>query len=171
MKININYLNSRPYHVLIIGYLIFIFIVIIFSADIFGPVRAFTNKSESMNPAIDRGSITVVRSFNVYEVGDAVSYYDQVEDGEEIITHRITGIGGNVYTTKGDANEVADRELVKERLIIGKVILVIPYLGHVITFAKGLVGMWLTIILPAMFIVGSELIRIMMVLDQSKEIE
>lgn len=166
-KIN-KYLNSRFYRCLVTGYVIFIVIVIIFSVDIFSPFHSFTNKSDSMNPAIDRGSITIVKSFASYQIGDAIAYYAQIDGQEEIITHRIMDIGGNVYTTKGDANEVADRELVKPRLVIGKVVAIIPYLGHFIRFAKSLVGNWLLIILPAFVIIASEIARIIMELERSE---
>lgn len=166
-KIN-KYLNSRFYRCLVTGYVIFIVIVIIFSVDIFSPFHSFTNKSDSMNPVIDRGSITIVKSFASYQIGDAIAYYAQIDGQEEIITHRIMDIGGNVYTTKGDANEVADRELVKPRLVIGKVVAVIPYLGHFIRFAKSLVGNWLLIILPAFVIIASEIARIIMELERNE---
>ncbi|MFA5886793.1 MAG: signal peptidase I [Patescibacteria group bacterium] len=165
------YLDSRFYRILVGAYIVFIFIIIIFSVDIFSPFHSFTNKSDSMNPLIDRGSLTIVKSFSKYEIGEAIAYYAQIDGQEEIITHRITGIGGNVYTTKGDANEVADRELVKPRLVIGRVIFIIPYLGYLITFAKSLVGTWLSIIIPAIFIIAFELIRIIRELartDQEK---
>jgi len=167
-KIN-RYLDSPTYRCLLGVYLVFIIIVIIFSVDIFSPYHSFTNKSDSMNPAIDRGSITIVKSFSNYQVGDAIAYYAQIDGQEEIITHRITGIGGNVYTTKGDANEVADRELVKPRLVIGKVIYTIPYLGYLITFSKKLFGTWLLIIFPALMIVASELTRIILELVQIEQ--
>jgi signal peptidase len=148
------------YHVIVTGYLLFIALVIIFSIDIFSPLHSFTNKSDSMNPVIDRGSITIVKEYPKYEIGDAISYYSKIDGEEEIITHRVVDIGGNVYTTKGDNNAVADRELVRPRLVIGKVIRVIPCVGHVITFAKSLAGTWLLIIFPAIIIISSELIRI-----------
>lgn len=154
------YLDSRLYKIFVVFYLIFVSAVVGFSADIFGSFRSFTNESNSMNPAIDKGSITIVKSFLQYEIGDAVAYYAKIDGRERIITHRITGIGGNVYITKGDANAVADRELVKHRLIIGKVIFVIPYAGYAITFAKSLPGTWMCIIVPAFIIVASELARI-----------
>lgn len=166
-KIN-RYLDSRFYRCLVTGYVIFIVIVIIFSVDIFSPFHSFTNKSDSMNPVIDRGSITIVKSFASYQIGDAIAYYAQIGGQEEIITHRIMDIGGNVYTTKGDANEVADRELVKPRLVIGKVVAIIPYLGHFIRFAKSLVGNWLLIILPAFIIIASEIARIIMELERNE---
>ena len=154
------YLNSRFYRSFVIVYIVFISIVIIFSINIFSSFRSFTNKSDSMNPVINRGNITIVKSFPQYEIGQVIAYYSQIDGQEEIVTHRIEDIGGNVYTTKGDANEVADRELVKPRLVIGKVIYIIPWLGYLITFVKSLVGTWLCIIIPALLIIGSELIRI-----------
>jgi len=164
-KIN-KYLNSRFYRYFVASYLVLISVVIIFSIDIFSPFHSFTNKSDSMNPEINRGSITIVKSFVNYQVGEAIAYYAQIDGREEIITHRIMGIGGNVYTTKGDANEVVDRELVKPRLVIGKVIVIIPYLGYLITFVKSLLGNWLLIIFPAALIIASELIRIILELQR-----
>lgn len=165
------YLDSRFYRIFVVVYVIAIFIVIVFSADIFGSYHSFTNISDSMNPIIDRGSITIVKSFPDYKIGDAIAYYSSYEGREEIVTHRVMGIGGNVYTTKGDANAVADRELIKPRLIIGKVVYVISYLGYAIAFAKSLIGTWLCIIIPAFIIVGSELIRIILELTNAEKKE
>lgn len=162
------FIESKIRRVLVIFYLIFISIIILFSADIFSPWRSFTNKSDSMNPAINRGSITIVKSFLSYKIGDAIAYYAYINDQEEIVTHRVMDIGGNVYTTKGDANDVADRELVKPRLVIGKVVFIIPYLGYIITFVKSLVGTWLCIIIPALIIIGTELLKIHQVLKNIK---
>lgn len=162
LKLIKRHLSSRFYQIFCVVYLVFVLIVIIFSVDIFSPYHSFTNKSDSMNPAIDRGSITIVQSFPEYQVGDAIAYYANIDGQIEIITHRIMAIGGNVYTTKGDANEVADRELVKPRLVIGKVVYTIPYLGYLITFSKKLFGTWLLIISPAILIVASELTRIIL---------
>lgn len=159
------YLSSRFYHCLVWVYLIFISVVIIFSVDIFSPFHSFTNISDSMNPVIDRGSLTIVKRSTSYKVGEAIAYHALLDGREEIVTHRIMDIGGNVYTTKGDANAVADRELVKPRLIIGKVTYIIPYLGYLITFTKSLLGNLLLIILPAALIIGSELTRIILTLE------
>jgi len=164
-----NFLSSKFYLVFKIAYIIFISIIVIFSVDIFSPYHSFTNISDSMNPSIDKGSITIVKKVSRYEVGDAIAYYDNSLGVEEIITHRITGIGGNVYTTKGDANEVADRELVKPRLVIGKVIFIIPVLGHIITFSKSLLGNILCIVGPAALISFFETMNIIIYLEQRKK--
>lgn len=164
--INFNaYLDSRFYKLLVATYIVEVLVIIVFSIDIFSPYHSYTNKSDSMIPAINQGSQTIVKSLPRYFVGDAIAYHANIDGLAEIVTHRIVDIGGNVYTTKGDNNAVADRELVKPRLIVGKVIFIIPYLGHLITFAKSLIGTWLLIIIPAMIIAGSEFIRII------KEIE
>ena len=154
------FIDSRVYHLLIGIYLFFILILIVFSAHLFSPFRSFTNSSNSMSPAIDTGSVTVVKKFDNYRVGDPIAYYSQTDGKEEIVTHRVTDIGGNVYLTKGDANQLADREIVRPRLVIGKVVSIIPYLGYLISFAKSAFGTWLTIILPALIIISIELVKI-----------
>jgi signal peptidase len=103
----------------------------------------------------------VVKKSPEYNVGDIISYYAKINGKEEIVTHRIFRIGGNVYLTKGDANQALDEEKIVPRLIIGKVVLVIPYLGYLIGFAKTKIGLWLLIVLPALFIILSEVIMIL----------
>lgn len=157
--------ESRLYQILIIIYILFIFIVTLFSANIFKNIRSFTNISNSMSPSINTGSITIVKKFNSYELGDVIAY--QIKN--EIITHRIMSVGGNVYTTKGDANQVADREIVLPRLIIGKVVLIIPYLGYLITFTKSQPGTGILIVFPAIIIILIELFKIYRVSKKIKK--
>lgn len=153
------------YYVFVSAYLVFTLVVTFFSLHLFGDFYSFTNKSGSMNPGINTGSITIVRKMNTYGVGDAISYYAKINDKEDIITHRIIRIGGNVYVTKGDANPGIDTPIVLPRLIIGKVVLIIPYLGYIVSFAKSAFGWWLTIVIPATFIIFMELYRIVKVLS------
>lgn len=164
----LKFLESRKYYTLVGCYLIYILVVVLFSANWFDYVRSFTNISDSMSPAIDTGSVTVVQKFPTYNVGDAIAYYSESDGAEEIVTHRIMSIGGNVYTTKGDANQVADREIVRPRLVIGRVVWIVPYLGYLIRFAKSVPGTWLTIILPAALLIGAELLKIFWALRAKK---
>lgn len=151
--------ESLLYKIFIITYLSFVFIIVLFSAPLFRNLHSFTNISNSMNPAINTGCISIVQKDDSYQIGDIIAY--RIKDNDpEIITHRIMGIGGNVYTTKGDANQVYDREIVLPRLVIGKVILIIPYLGSLITFTKSPTGTLILIILPASYIILVELIKI-----------
>ncbi len=113
-----------------------------------------------MNPTINTGSLLVVKKSYEYDVGNIISYYAKINGKEEIVTHRIFRIGGNIYLTKGDANQAIDEQKVIPRLIIGKVILIIPYLGYPIGFAKTPVGTWLLIIFPAILIIFTEILVI-----------
>jgi signal peptidase I len=149
-------INKTFYKIFIALYLIYIGGIIIFSNN-FGVINSYTNISYSMAPLINLGSVVIVRSQESYQIGDVISYYAQINNELVIVTHRITEVSGNVYVTKGDANSLEDRELVRPRLIIGKVINIIPELGYVFHFAKSPLGKSLTIIAPAMVIIGIEL--------------
>lgn len=151
---------SKKYYLFVVIYVAITFIIGIFSLNFFDQIRSFTNKSNSMNPIINTGSIVVVRKQNIYKQGDIISYYVQVNGKEEIITHRILRMGGNVYITKGDNNTTFDREVVKHRLVIGRVIWIIPFLGYFITFAKGPIGLIFIIYLPASLIFAIEIYKI-----------
>jgi signal peptidase I len=147
------------YYLFIFLYLSYISLIVIFSAN-FGIINSYTNISNSMGPLIEVGSVVVVKSQDSYQVGDIISYYARINDQVTVVTHRITAIGGNVYITKGDANNISDRELVRPRLIVGKVIKIIPHLGYLLNFAKSSSGKIISIILPAVFILIIELRKI-----------
>lgn len=123
-------------------------------------INFFTNISNSMLPEINTGSLTMVNKLPEYIPGDIITYYAKINGKAAIITHRILWIGGNVYVTKGDANQVADREVVEPRLVIGKVIFIIPYLGYVMSFIKTPSGILSVIILPTVVIISTELYKL-----------
>ncbi len=113
-----------------------------------------------MRPLISNNSLTVVKPFDYYDAGDIISYYQQVDGQETIVTHRIAQIGGNVYVTKGDSNKAIDSEVVRPRLIIGKVILIVPWFGLVFSIVKSPWGTNLLILLPAAAVISLEIYRI-----------
>lgn len=154
--------NSRFYYFFIILFFINVGLSVFFSVGLLGQLRIFTNTSNSMLPAIDRGSLSLVekQKEDSYEVGDIVTFYAKVGNKEDIITHRIYRIGGNVYLTKGDRNEAVDTEVLRPRLIIGKVTANIFYLGYWVSFIKSTLGNLLLIIIPALIIIGFELMNI-----------
>lgn len=110
-----------------------------------------------MAPTIDTHSLMLVVKQPSYNVGDIISFYSLESDKIEIITHRIIRLGGNVYVTKGDANEATDQTKVVPRLIIGRTVFVIPKLGSYISFVKTGAGLWFTILLPAGLIMLREI--------------
>jgi signal peptidase I len=166
---NINKLGYTKYYYLLITFFVLNCLAsIIASNQLFENLKYFTNSSDSMLPVINSGSLSIVRPqpMNSYEEGDIITYYQKDREGE--VTHRIYRHGGNVYITKGDNNEAIDSEPVLPRLVIGRVITVIPLLGYWITFIKSPIGVYLFILLPTITIVVIELSNIFFVLSNRK---
>lgn len=110
--------------------------------------HTLTVLSGSMTPALPVGSVVVDRPEPVgsLRVGDIVTYTTTGGSGDPVlITHRIVavqhGSGSPVFTTKGDANDVADRQPVRAEQIRGEVWYHVPYVGTVrdILLSKGTV--------------------------------
>ncbi|MCR4326511.1 MAG: signal peptidase I [Candidatus Roizmanbacteria bacterium] len=136
-----------------------------------GGIRFFTTtSSSSMVPSIYPGSLIITQEqpLDGYAPGDIVSFYAQPVSGSRtnIVTHRIIRMGGNVYLTKGDANNAADPAILEPRFIIGKVLCTIPWIGNVVGFAKTNRGMYLSIIIPAGVFAVIELKRIALLIQR-----
>jgi signal peptidase len=127
-----------------------------------GNMKLLTVLSGSMEPQIHTGSLIFIRPAGEYNVGDIVT--KTTEEKDVTVTHRIIEkemIDGKVmFTTKGDANNVADNEKVPQEKIVGKVFLNTPYLGYAVNFAKTKQGLILIIIIPAVIIIFEELVKI-----------
>ena len=101
--------------------IIFIISIIILSIyfilRLFGIAEIYEVKTGSMEDGIHVGDYILIIKKNNYKVGDVVTYK---KEGYHV-THRIIKKNRNKVTTKGDANNVADKEI-KTSSIIGKVI-------------------------------------------------
>lgn len=119
-------------------------------------------ESGSMEPAIKTGSLVVITPASSYGVGDVITF----ESTTALIptTHRIVSIsdenGTKMFTTKGDANEEADTNLVAEGSVIGRVFVAMPYAGFILDFARQPIGFSLLIVLPALLIIFGEIEKI-----------
>jgi signal peptidase len=107
-------------------------------------------RSGSMSPAISAGDLVVTGPVNDKDihVGDVITFR---HDGL-LICHRVINIDtaqGQIQT-KGDANEHPDPFLVPYSDVVGKVNLVVPAIGDVVTFLKSPFGWALIIILGAL---------------------
>ncbi len=144
------------YYLFIMVFIFYIITLVSFSNN-FKITKSFINISESMGDTIPINSVVVVKKEPHYNVDEIISYYAKIEEELVIVTHRITAISGNVYVTKGDKNFLEDRELVKPRLIIGRVIFVIPVLGRILNFSRTALGLYLSILLPGLIIISLEM--------------
>jgi len=81
----------------------------------------------SMEPEIKTGELVVIKKQDKYSAGDIITY----DNGNSLITHRISEIHENAFIAKGDANNELDAELNNTR-ILGKVVYHSLFLGKFI---------------------------------------
>ncbi len=93
--------------------------------------------SGSMAEAIDVNDVVVIRKEAAYAPEDIVSYVQ----GDLLITHRIVAQEGDCFRTKGDANDTVDPSPVHPEQIVGKVVLILPKIGAVISLFHTPAGM------------------------------
>jgi signal peptidase len=119
--------------------------------------------SGSMEPALQVGSIVLVRPLAAEEIrpGDIVTFRNQYSP--DVVSHRVHHVeeeeNGLLFYTKGDANEVLDPLPVPARLLVGKVVLTVPYLGYLFAYARSREGQMLLLGL-AVLITAGELARV-----------
>lgn len=103
----------------------------------------YTVTTGSMDPALEVGSLVIVRPVDaeLVGVGDVITY--QLRSGEPAVaTHRVVGLGTTtagqrVFVTQGDANRVADERPVRAVQVRGTLWYEVPWLGHVSNLASG----------------------------------
>ena len=146
----------------------FIFIISILAVIVIpslqGNLHFLTVLSGSMEPHIHVGDVVVSSETDpkTIQTGDIITFrYDTEYDPDKCITHRVAevieGEYGLQFRTKGDANEENDIRPVKGSEVIGKVVLVLPYAGHLAKFARSIWGFFLFIALPALLIIANEI--------------
>lgn len=137
-----------------------VFTLLTSQTDVLAGMKSYVVVSGSMEPAVPVGSIIYTMNQDFYSNNDVIAFK---KDGSTI-THRIieTGVIGNelYYTTKGDANNVEDDELVVRQDVVGKTFFFVPYLGKIIMSLKTPLGFAIGIVLPALVFVCMELWRI-----------
>lgn len=107
-------------------------------------LRSFTVATGSMEPKIHVGSIVFTKPFSEYKIGNILTF----NRGRITVTHRIVGKENGGFITKGDANNSPDKIIVTQNSIVGRDILIIPYMGKFINFFKSPFGFMLFIFIP-----------------------
>ena len=110
--------------------------------------RFYNVLTSSMTPTIQVGSMVLVKKVEPKELreGDIITYSASL-DGSVVVTHRINRViqteEGLAFATKGDANQVEDLNPIPSVDVIGRVNLIIPYLGSIMAYSQQ--NLWLVI--------------------------
>lgn len=133
--------------------------------------RIFYITSGSMEPSIPVASVVLAESLETYQVGDIITF-SQPGRGN-LVTHRIVDITnqGKVqsFTTKGDANDVADNQIIPSMNVHGKVLYYLPYIGRLVAFVQTPLGFGLMVIVPGVILVVYEgYVNIRHILDKRR---
>ncbi len=118
--------------------------------------QSFVVQSGSMEPAIMTGDIIVVKQKDRYYPNESITFYN---NSKQIVTHRIINIDNDLYSTKGDANRAGDDDQISENQVIGKVVLVIPKLGFLVSIAQSRLGLILLLIIPVCILIIDQLLK------------
>lgn len=147
------------YYIFVVSILLLGSLLFISAVPIFGDVQLKIVTSGSMEPAINTGSVVVIKKAESYKENDVITFSSLINRSEPT-THRIISEqiqnGELVYQTKGDANPDPDTNYTFKSSVIGKVLFSIPFLGYVLAFAREPLGFVLMIILPALAIIIDE---------------
>jgi len=133
-----------------------------------GSMHFLTVLSGSMAPELNPGDIVVSTYINPEEIkiNDVITF-SYIDNPENCITHRVINItnenGSIGFQTKGDANEDPDLRIVQSSELVGKVALVVPYLGYLPHFAKSPLGFIALIVIPGVLIIIGEVWNIVRV--------
>lgn len=126
--------------------------------------RPYTVLTGSMEPAIAPGDVIVAERIEPPEarVGDVVLFRDPA-DQQRTITHRVQRIrraGDRLwFVTRGDANDHGERWRIAADGELGRLLYVVPAVGHVASFA-GRIGPAALLTLGVLLLLVNELWRI-----------
>jgi signal peptidase I len=83
---------------------------------------------------------------------------------KSLVTHRIVRIIKDsqdlAFQTKDDANEGVDQYVVSSELVVGRMVLNIPYVGHVASISHSFLGFLLLVLAPGIVVIGAEVFSI-----------
>ena len=178
----------------ILSWVIMVILVIIamFLLYYFISVRIYAQKGEQYKPAFALYTIlspSMVPNIKVYDVIVDVNVKnpEEIKEGDIItfistssltkgmtITHRVVQVkqedGHYSYVTKGDANLSPDASPAPFESVQGKVLFHIPQLGRVQEFLGTKGGWLLVVVLPALYIIISDVLKIFRLKGVKKEV-
>ena len=122
----------------------------------------------SMEPAIPVGGVVIIKPTNpeTIQIDDIICF--QFSEST-LITHRVVNVSTTGFVTKGDANENNDLRIVEPNQIVGKVVLILPLLGYIGTFAQTTIGFIVLLAIPAALIIIFEIRNILYELKKPQQ--
>lgn len=121
-----------------------------------GAEESFVVLSGSMEPTLSPGDVVIVDASAPITAGDVITY--TTGSGAVPTTHRVTAVLADGYQTKGDANENVDQGVVAADAVIGRVVLTVPLVGHILLWANTGGGFLALVVLPFVALGLSELL-------------
>ena len=159
----------------IAGILIVVFLGGVIIPSIRGDLHYLTVLSGSMEPNIHVGDIVVSAKVDPddIKIDDVITFhYNNDPEKDRFITHRVINISEREYgirfITKGDANEEGDVRPVLPSEVIGRVAVVLPYMGYAVNFASSKEGFVILIVIPACLIILNEARKIIRLKSKEK---
>lgn len=154
----------KTIYYIFLGVIALIAILLVVSIfPITGNYKVMVVLSGSMEPAIKMGSVVIVKPQADYKIGEVITF-GTVSKTKTPTTHRIhdikVNVGTPIYITKGDANNAPDVKEVLPREVVGKVLFSVPYIGFAVDTAKKPLGFMFIIIVPALYIIYDEFVKI-----------
>ncbi len=136
---------------------------------------AYVIISPSMVPTINVQDAVVIKNVPPEKLkkGDIITFIStDTRYAGLTVTHRIIDIeksqdGKLLFRTKGDNNNAPDDALVTENNIDGRVFLKIPKIGYVQYFLSQSYGWLICIVLPCLWVIAVEIVRIIKTLRNS----
>lgn len=143
-------------------------------------IKSFTNKDEvpslggkfplivltdSMREEIKGGDLIICDVIDAEDVKvkDIISFFDPEGNGTSIVTHRVIEIiekdGSLMFRTKGDNNNVEDKELVSAENLVGIYRMRIPGAGNVAMFMQSTAGLIVCVVVPIILLIGYDMLR------------
>ena len=75
---------------------------------------------------------------------------------------------GLSFVTKGDANNTTDLNPVVAGQVVGRVVLIVPFVGRLSLFVHSLWGWILMVILPALILISWEVVDVVVLAGKKK---
>ena len=83
--------------------------------------------SGSMEPTISINDLLFIKAAPHYQIGDIVTYVSQ---SGSLVTHRVKEVSSQGYIAQGDANNIPDEEITRQR-VMGRVVFSLPLVGGI----------------------------------------